>query len=133
MPFVSGQASEAFGKYDAFALVPLVLAIFVYYSQPEMDDIKRKELEEREASTKKRGFGRGRSGSGGYNITIVSPRVASGPFRNRYRSLEYGAMVRTPGVRASQVLLSTRAHGTVVAWRALLRCAAERCRRRRAG
>ena len=99
MPFVSGQASEAFGKYDAFALVPLVLAIFVYYSQPEMDDIKRKELEERAASTK-RGFGRGRTGSGGYNITIVSPRVASGPFRNRYRSLEYGGLVRWVVLRA---------------------------------
>lgn len=91
--FVSGQATEAFGKYDAFALIPLVLAIFVYYSEPEMDDIKKRELER--AAAVARG---NRTFSGGaYNITVVSPRVAGAPFRNRYASQEHNAIVRVGG------------------------------------
>lgn len=67
--FVSGQADEAFGKYDALALFVLVMALVIYYS----------EAEDTRVSVDRD------TGDADYTNITVSPRVPSG-FRYRMTS-----------------------------------------------
>lgn len=87
--FVSGVARETIGKYDYFALFALVMAIFVYYSEPDNEkEGQEKAPKGRAAKAGGRRRRRTTSRSGleqEYNIVVVSPRVA-GAFRNRYAS-----------------------------------------------